>query len=131
MKKLTICSLLMGSLFVSGCSTITNGSNEQISFSSREEGTKLFVDGKYYGKDHASITVPRGDAHTVVAQKPGCEQTSVTTDYSFQWGKSLFLNVLVDFGIISIPTDLLTGSAWKTDSSHYEVTPNCPVDPAS
>ncbi|WP_134648428.1 hypothetical protein [Vibrio diabolicus] len=131
MKKLTICSLIMGSLLSSGCSTITNGSNEQISFSSREEGTKLFIDGKYYGKDHASITVPRGEAHTVVAQKTGCEQTSITTDYSFQWGKSLFLNFLIDFGIISIPTDLLTGSAWETDSNHYEVTPNCPTDSTS
>ncbi|WP_188014976.1 hypothetical protein [Vibrio harveyi] len=130
MKKLLLCPVIMGSLLTSGCSTVTNGSNEQISFSSREEGTKLFVDGKYHGIDHASITVPRGDTHTVVAQKAGCEQTSLTTDYSFQWGKSLFLNVLIDFGLISIPTDLLTGSAWKTDSSHYEVTPNCPVSEA-
>lgn len=128
MNKFIVCSVLTSSLLVTGCSTITNGTSEQISFSSREEGTKLFIDGKYYGKDHASITAPRGNAHTVVAQKTGCEQTLLTTDYSFQWGKSLFLNVLIDFGIVSIPTDLLTGSAWKTDSSHYEVTPNCSED---
>lgn len=108
-----------------GCSAITNGSNETISFSSQEEGTKLYVDGAYRGKDFTSITVDRGIEHTVVAKKEGCKTTTLTTDYSFQWGKSLFLNVLIDFGIISIPTDLLSGAAWKTDQANYDVTPNC------
>ncbi|MGF1687290.1 hypothetical protein L4C36_11440 [Photobacterium japonica] len=125
MKK--ILALLIAAT-VTGCSTITNGSNEELSFSSHEEGTKLYINGQYRGNDYTNITVERGKRHTVIAKKKGCKQSVVTTDYSFQWGKSLVLNVLIDFGIFTIPTDLLTKAAWQTTESHYDVTPICEVN---
>lgn len=125
MKKNTFTVAMFVITLLSGCSTITNGSTETIAFSSQEEDSKIFVDGKYYGKDQTQVVVDRGEQHTVVAQKKGCKPTTITTDYDFQFGKSLFLNFFIDFGLISIPTDLITGSAWKTQQPHYNVTPQC------
>ncbi len=126
MKKLVIVGL--AALLSSGCSTIVNGGKEQLTFSSPEEETQLYVNGKFVGRESATLELPRGKKHTVVAKKQGCSPTTVETDYSFQWGKSLFLNILIDYGIISIPTDLITGAAWESDQSIYEVIPNCPTE---
>ena len=122
MKKIILPIFL---LTLSGCSSITNGSLETITFSSEEIGTRLYVDGSYRGTDFASITADRGNKHTVMAKREGCKPTTLTTDYSYQWGKSLFLNFLIDFGIFSVPIDLLSGSAWKTEQPNYIVTPDC------
>ncbi|MGR5422743.1 hypothetical protein [Vibrio alfacsensis] len=116
----------LAALLGSGCSTIVNGGNEQLTFSSQEEKTKLFVNGKFVGNDVATLELPRGEKHAVIAKKDGCTTTTLETDYSFQWGKSLLANVLIDWGIISIPTDLITGAAWESNQSIYEVTPSCP-----
>ncbi len=117
----------LAALLSSGCSTIVNGGNEQLTFSSQEEKTQLFVNGKFVGNDVATLELPRGKKHAVIAKKDGCTMTTLETDYSFQWGKSLLANVLIDWGIISIPTDLITGAAWESNQKIYEVTPNCPL----
>ncbi len=115
----------ISSLLMAGCSTIVNGGNEHLTFSSQEEKTKIFVNGQFAGHDAATLQLPRGKKHAVIAKKEGCSTTTLTTDYSFQWGKSLFLNVLIDFGIFSIPMDLATGAAWQSNQLIYEVTPSC------
>ncbi len=125
--KNKILAVGMSAILMSGCSTIVNGGNEQLTFSSQEDQTKLFVNGQFVGNDAATLDLPRGKKHAVMAKKEGCSTTTLETDYSFQWGKSLFLNILLDYGIISIPTDLITGAAWESNQSIYEVTPNCPT----
>lgn len=35
------------------------------------------------------------------------------------------MGVLFDYGLISIPTDLISGAAWKLEPNIYTVTPVC------
>ena len=123
MKKLLLTSCFL--TVVSGCSTITNGPKEELSFSSKEEGTKFYINGHYHGENFALVKLPRGKKHDIIAKKDNCQAAKMTTDYHFQWTKSLFLNLFIDYGLVSIPMDLITGSAWESDQSHYDVTPIC------
>lgn len=109
---------------LTGCASIINGSNDKLTVNSLEEGTVLYIDGVKRGRDDALAQVERGETHTIKATKDGCEDVIIETSDSFD--KISLLGILLDFGIISIPVDLISGSAWKLEPSIYTVSPICP-----
>jgi hypothetical protein len=122
-RKSFLLSLVL--VFVlAGCATVIRGTQDVIYVNSLETGTRISVDDTPRGKDTAMAQVKRGQPHTIRASKPGCEDVTTRTGDAFDafslWG------ILFDFGIISIPTDLISGAAWKTDPTIYTVTPICP-----
>jgi hypothetical protein len=50
---------------------------------------------------------------------------AVSTETTEVFDATSLLGVLLDAGIISIPTDLISGAAWKVDQTTYTVTPIC------
>jgi hypothetical protein len=108
---------------LSGCANIIKGSNDNVSVNSLEKGTSIFVDGAARGIDNAMVNVKKGKPHSLRAEKDGCQSVSTETGESFD--ATSLLGILLDFGIFTIPIDLISGAAWKTDPTTYTLTPIC------
>lgn len=128
MKTLKLATLAAAIALISGCSTVVNGGNERLSATTTVEGGKIYVNGSFRGTDFAQWTSKRGESHSIIVKKKGCKSSAITTDYHFQFGKSIIANVFIDFGLISLPIDLISGSAWESDQSNWIVNPECDID---
>jgi hypothetical protein len=103
------------------CAAIFSGGRDTITVNSIEPGTRIFVDGTLRGENCASVDVKRGKKHVIRVEKEGFQP--VTTETGESLDGRMFLGILIDWGIISIPVDLLSGSAWQTEPTMYTVTP--------
>ena len=121
--KLQFIAVLGLSLFASGCATIIKGQQDTLTVNSLEEGTAIYIDGVQRGVNDAMAQVKKGNVHTIKVTKEGCQDVIIQTGESFD--ATSLLGIFIDFGIISIPVDLVSGAAWKTDPTIYTVTPNC------
>ena len=110
-------------LGLTGCASVIKGSNETISVNSVEKGTTIYVDGAARGLDTASVSLKKGKTYNIRAEKEGCEAASATTGESFD--PISLLGILIDFGIFTIPIDMISGAAWKIEPTTYTVTPIC------
>jgi hypothetical protein len=112
---------LAAAALLGGCAAMINGTYDTITINSLEPGTKIFVDGVPRGLDTATLQVRRGDPHVIRAEKPGCDPLVMETGEAFD--SLSLLGVFIDFGLFSIPIDLISGAAWKTQPLMYTVTP--------
>ncbi|WNC73101.1 hypothetical protein RGQ13_03700 [Thalassotalea psychrophila] len=124
MKKL-VCALT-ASLFLSGCAGIINGTSDNITITSVEPGTRIYVDGVKRGIDDALVQIDRGETHTIKVVKKGCEPVIIETGDKFD--ATSLLGILLDWGVISIPVDLISGAAWKAYPTIYTVSPICEAE---
>jgi hypothetical protein len=108
-------------LACSSCASIIHGTSDTITINSLEPGTVISVDGTRRGVDVVSVDVKRGKKHVIRAEKKGFTPTEIQTQASFD-GTTL-LGIFIDFGIVSIPIDLISGAAWKLQPVTYTVTP--------
>lgn len=115
---------LLPALLSTGCASILHGTSDTISVNSMEKDTIIYVDGTPRGKDNARGQIKRGDVHTITASKEGCQDVTMKTTDSFDI--ATLLGIFLDYGIISIPIDLISGAAWKTDQSIVTLSPICP-----
>ncbi|WP_211828726.1 hypothetical protein [Kistimonas asteriae] len=116
----------MFSVLMTGCASVIKGTQDTISVNSLEKGTVIYVDGVKRGIDDAMAQVDKGDTHTIKVTKEGCEDLIIQTGESFD--ATTLLGIFIDFGLITIPIDLISGAAWKTSPTLYTVTPMCPVN---
>lgn len=125
--KRGICGILVvsGLLFLSGCASIIKGSNDTIAVNSLEQDAVIYVDGAPRGKGNISVDVKRGKPHELLVKKDGCQDITIQTTERFD--PVTLLGILIDWGIVSIPIDLISGSAWKQDPATYTITPLCPT----
>jgi hypothetical protein len=117
-------AMMLFGLTLSGCASIFSGNSDEISVNSLEDDSIIYVNGTPRGKDSVLVQVDRGQKHSIVAKKEGCQDSMAETGRSFD-ARSL-LGVFIDFGIISIPVDFAIGGAMATDPTAYTVTPACP-----
>lgn len=110
------------SVLISGCASIYNGSQQNISIRT-EKDSDIFVDGQFAGKGFARVTLQRDEQHQIRVSKDKCDDMSLTTHPTFN--KTSLLGLAVDLGLISIPTDFLTGAAWKIEPADIKLAPNC------
>jgi hypothetical protein len=122
-----VCGILIlsGLISLSGCASIIRGSNDTISVNSLEQDAVIYVDGAPRGKGSIAVDVRRGKPHDLVVKKEGCQDIAIKTTDRFD--SVTLLGILIDWGIVSIPVDLISGSAWKQDPATYTITPLCPT----
>jgi uncharacterized protein YceK len=121
MKKLALIAFV--ALSLTGCSTLFKGTTETISVNSIEKGTTLYVDGAARGVDSATVSLKKGKTYHLRAEKEGCEPVVGLTNEAFD--PTSLLGVLLDFGLITIPIDMITGAAWKIEPTTYTLSPIC------
>lgn len=120
MKNFLIAACLMLSL--TSCASIIKGTEEQINIVS-DEGVVIYVDGVKYGTEGAIARIKKGKTHSITVKKEGCDSVTIETGETFDI--TSLLGILIDFGIITIPIDLMTGAAWKVEPTMYNVRPIC------
>lgn len=108
---------------ITGCASIFSGGSDNVSINSLEKGTTLSINGAPRGLDNTAADLKRGKPYTITASKEGCKDVTIQTQESFD-GRSL-LGIFIDFGIFTIPIDMISGGAWKISPSSYTVTPIC------
>ena len=116
--------ILMIIVFVTtGCASINKGNYDTIMINSLEKGTTIYVDGAPRGIDNAAVNVKKGKPHALRVEKDGC--TAVSGDSGESFDPTTLLGFLVDFGLVSIPIDLISGAAWRIEPTTYTLTPIC------
>lgn len=106
-----------------GCATTIKGTSEEVTINSLEPDTTLFVNGAARGVDSAFVSVKKGSPHTITAKKEGCQPVTQMTGEQFD--ATSLLGIFIDWGIITIPIDLISGAAWKVEPTSYTVSPIC------
>ena len=101
---------LIATMTLSGCASMLNGDHQIVTVKT-EKDTEIFVDGRYAGKGYAKVKRPRDEQHKVRVSKSGCEDKSIITQPDFN--ETSLLGIFVDLGLVSIPTDFMTGAAWN------------------
>lgn len=110
---------------MSGCAGIVSGGADKVTISTgNAKGAEIFLDGEYLGNERVTTNINRGDTYEIMVTKEHCETAYEQTGERID--EIIFLNLFIDFGIISMPIDFLSGNAWKPDSKRYIVTPYCP-----
>jgi hypothetical protein len=102
-----LCVLLLS---VASCSSIINGSKQQITVNSEPPDAEIMLNGSFAGRTPAQFEVKRGKNHMIEIKKEGFQTARVMTDKSFE--ALVILNIFVWPGFI---VDLATGSAWGVD----------------
>jgi len=112
MKKLflTVCILLPLSLSFAGCSTIMDGTKQEVGFSSSPSNAVVTIDGKMIGRAPLTENLKRKNTHKVVMTLDGYhpyELTLTKKSNGWVWGNIVF------GGLIGLVVDASTGSLYK------------------
>ena len=105
-------------LFAS-CSSIINGSKQEISIRATPIEAQIFVDGELAGVGKIETKLKRGKEHLIEAKMDGYRTAKLTTDKSMTgwfWGN------LICGGVLGGAIDLITGSAYDIDPEHISLT---------
>ncbi|QIZ83646.1 hypothetical protein HF888_05155 [Bermanella marisrubri] len=115
---MTILSL---SLLTSGCASMINGQQQTIHVKSHEDAT-IYIDGRFAGQGMAQRKVSRDESHQIIVELNDCQ---IQYDTESRFNKTSLLGLLLDLGLISIPTDFLTGAAWQVHPNKIQLIPEC------
>lgn len=92
-----------------------------VSIYSSVPGAAISVNGKFEGRDSIRVNLKRGKKHQISVSAPGYFSTVQHTGLKFD--PVTILGIIVDYGILTIPFDMLTGNAWKIHPDVYVVNP--------
>ncbi len=121
MKKVITGIMLL--TFLGGCGTIMEPKKKTVNISSTHKAKILYDgevkgNGKYVSLDVFNRSKGQNRQITVTSLETG-EVRTIQPKYAGNgW---LFADFLIDFGIISIPIDLINGSYKKLDQQNYYV----------
>jgi len=116
-----ILALVLASLFLTGCASITNGSQQEITVKTGKT-TEIYIDGRYAGKGYSRKKLARDQTHVISLALGECKRT-ITTEARFN--KMTLMGLLLDLGLVSIPVDFINGAAWNIYPSKIESQPSC------
>jgi hypothetical protein len=110
-------------MLFSSCSTIIQGSRQQVTIQSLTKDSKIYVDGEEKGKDNAMIRLKRNRNHAIAIKKDGYETKIINLEKQTQAGYIVAdaLLGLTGFGLAWIIVDAATGSWFKFDQDAISV----------
>lgn len=117
MKKVVLLALLP---LMSGCvASLFHDKKEQVVVKSDVEGTELYANEIYLGKDQATLSFVKGSEYILVGKKEGCEDATIEVSSSFD---PTWLVNLVTF-------ELVGGNDYKDfDQNAFFLNPVCEQD---
>jgi len=120
-KHCSIAMLLCSFFLSSGCASMIHGQQQTIHIKSDENAT-IYIDGRFAGQGTAQRKVRRDENHEIIVEHEDCQIRYQTQS---QFNKVSLLGIFLDVGLISIPTDFLTGAAWQISPSKIKLIPEC------
>ncbi len=101
--------LMLVCVCLSGCATIISGKRQNVFVTSDPPGATVTADSGMSVVTPGKINLKRKHKHLLTASLPGYE--AMDRHIGKKLNGWIFAGVLWDFGIFSIPTDLITGAA--------------------
>lgn len=108
-------------VLVTGCASMINGQQQTVHVKSHDEAS-IYIDGRFAGQGQAQRKVSRDEIHRIVVEHNDCQ---IQYDTESRFNKISLLGLLLDLGLISIPTDFLTGAAWHIHPNKIKLIPEC------
>jgi hypothetical protein len=97
-------------ILLSGCATVVNGTNQDVTIASTPSSAEVWVDSKYVGLSPTVVKLARSETHTVKIALKGYLPYEVTLTKELSgW---VFGN-LVFGGLIGLAVDGITGSLYQ------------------
>jgi uncharacterized protein YceK len=121
MKNLKLSVVFTLYLLLSGCASILNGDQQDLTIKTHDNA-EIFIDDRYVGTGYVSRSVKRDKAHEIRVELGECRQ-SFTTEARFNY--TSLLGLIIDAGLISIPTDFISGAAWNVYPDKIKMQPTC------
>ena len=118
-RTLLFLAVAASATFIASCSTIINGSKQDVYVKATPMDAKIYIDGELSGTGATTVKLKRGKEHVVEVKLEGYRTAKVTTDKSITgwfWGN------LICGGVLGGVIDLVTGSAYDVDPDHIAVT---------
>jgi hypothetical protein len=124
-----LAALICGTLIVTsaGCATITRGSSEKLTVTSRPDGATVTAsNGLACGVTPCEIEAKRRSNFSVTLEKPGCDPVTVEVSHktSERGAAGVAGNVLIG-GIIGLGVDAATGASQDLYPNPVAVDLNC------
>lgn len=109
----SILFITVGAFILQGCSSIINGTTQQVSVNSNVQGAEVFIDGVTLGTTPLiNARIKRKDSSFLVVKKEGYkdyQQTLQTRFDNWFWGN------LIIGGVVGSTTDLVSGTTHLLD----------------
>ena len=121
MNKIALSVALFSTILLSGCSSMFNGTSQQVGIRSNVDDAKLYVNEQYIGMWNGVTTFKKSKNYVIVARKEGCTDASQSAPKSFD--ATTLLGVFGYF--IPIVIDGVTGAWQQFDQTSYVIDPQC------
>lgn len=126
MKKLGILLSAVALFMLSGCATIFNGTEEDLTIRSNPMKAKVVVVNAknnmpfWEGKTPATVTVPKKNEYMVQVSMPGYKPAEVYVSQSLElnWTLASFFCT----GLVGIVVDFVTGGMWNLSPTEINIT---------
>jgi uncharacterized protein YceK len=120
-NNIKISFMVIFCLLVSGCASMLNGDQQNLTIKTHAQA-EIFINDRYVGTGTATRAVARDQAHDIRVELGQCSQ-SFTTQARFNY--TSLLGLVMDAGLISLPTDFITGAAWEVYPDKIKMQPSC------
>ena len=118
-KVVTVLGISAVSFLSFSCSTIINGSKQDVYINSSENNATIKIDGNDVGSVPLKIKLRRGQNHMIEISKPGFQTYRFTTTNNLNgW---VFGNLLCG-GVVGIIVDFASGNAYDIEPDHINAT---------
>ncbi len=105
---------------LTSCASVLSGGKDIASINSTVEGVRIFIDGELRGTTSVSASLKRGHGdHTIRVEHDDYLPFESKLDESFD--ARTLLGIFIDFGIITIPLDFLSGNIMGLSPTDYTV----------
>jgi hypothetical protein len=98
-----------------------SGSQQDLTIKTHNQA-EIFINDRFVGTGYVSRPVARDQAHKVQVVLGKCQQTFPT---QAKFNKLTLLGLFLDAGLFSIPTDFMTGAAWRVYPDKIKMQPSC------
>lgn len=117
-------SLLFGAAlpacFLASCASILSGGKDMVTINSSVADVRILIDGEVHGVNSVATALRRGHKqHTIRVEHDDYLPVEAAIDTKFD--SRALLGILIDFGLITIPIDILSGNAFALSPSNYTV----------
>lgn len=99
-------------IFLTSCSSIFNGSLQDVRVNSTPENAKIYVNGNFISNSPSTVKLKRGETHVIELRKDGYQTFKITTSKNITgwfWGN------LICGGVLGFIIDLASGNAYDVE----------------
>ena len=103
---------ILFAVLLSSCSSIFNGSLQDVQVNSSPSAAKVYLNGNYLTNTPGTIKLKRGETHLIEVRMDGYQTYKITTSKSLTgwfWGN------LICGGVLGFIIDLATGNAYDVE----------------